>query len=212
MLKKSAGLSLLIVCCVVAGRTQDSPAQQAGKNKPKDAQVTKKRVWTNDDFSSTGNAGASESVLAPQSPTSALEGFRNLSKEELGAAVLKMAKVNVDFPGRGDWERRLFDAKQAMVDQAERMEGHKDANLDVQRQEIQKAQDATTRFKMIAGEGIQKAQAESDPKLKAHLRYEDLAGECLQYSPSVINGVNASEECYARLESLKRQMLEEGTW
>jgi hypothetical protein len=212
VLKKIAGLSLLIVCCVVAGGTQDSPAPQAGKNKPKDAQVTKKRVWTNDDFSPTGNAGTSASVVAPQSPTGTLEEFRNLTKEDLGAAVLQMAKANVDFPGRREWEQRLFDAKQAMVDQAKRMEGHKDANLDVQRQEIRSSQEATTNFKIIASEGIQKAQAENDPKLKAHLRYENLSHECLQYSPNVINGRNLQQECWASLESLKKQMLEEGTW
>lgn len=181
------------------------------------AESQKPGAWTNDDFLYPGDVGPSTSVVAPQSPTGALDEFRNLSSEELGAAVLKMAEADVNFPGRGNWEQRLFDAKQAMVDQAERLEGHKDANLDVQRQEIQNSQDATTKFKAIAGEGIQKAKAESDPKLKAHLQYEEWASQCSQYSSSVQTvgpnaGVNASEECYAGLTNFKAQMQQEGTW
>src|SRR5271156_1215929 len=120
-------LSLMILSLFsAAGKAQDSLADAARKNRPKDAQVTPQRVWTNDDVASAGETGGTTSGKSPESTSETLRKFRLLGKEELGAAVLKMSSIDVDFPNRKDWEQSLFDAKQAWMLQVDRMTAHKD--------------------------------------------------------------------------------------
>lgn len=203
MFQRIGALRLLIMCCVVVGRSQ--AAEQTRKDKPKDTQTTK-RVWTNDDFSSTGT-GASIPDKIPDSASSTLEKFRHLGKEDLGAAVLKMANApDVDFADRRNWEQRLFEAKQAWLDQLERMEGHKNSSKDVRDTEIRLTQGAHSNFERIAGEGIQQARAVNDPKLKAHLQYEKQADFCRGATGAFL------QQCIATLDRIKSQAQQEGNW
>jgi len=202
-----------LVLFVASPLFSQSVAEAAKKNRPKAAKATVKRVWTDDDFSTGGSPG--EPIPADKTSDSTsrtLEKFRRLDQEQLGAAVLKMAKADVDFPGRRDWEGRLFEAKEAWLTQIERMEGHKDSNKDVVNAEVGLAKGAQSNFERIAGEGIRQAQAVNDPTLKAHLRYQEWARTCLQYSPGEVNGRNLQQECWDNLQSFKSQMQEQGTW
>jgi hypothetical protein len=214
MLKRKCGPGELIVFCFIvslfsaSGKAQDSVADAARKNHPKDAQAATKRVWTDDDFSATG---AKEST-APQaktqeSPSEILRKFRYMDKEELSAAVLKRANApNVDFPRRKDWEQRLLDAKNAWSDQVDRMVGHKDSNNEVQAVETRLAQTAQQTFERTEADFIQQARAVADPMLRARLEYERQRESCL------VNNGKYLDSCLAALEVRKAQMQKEGTW
>jgi hypothetical protein len=214
MLKRKCGLWELIVFCFIVslfsapGKAQDSVADAARKNHPKDAQAATKRVWTDDDFSATG-AKESTTPLAKtqESASESLRRFRLMEKEELGAAVLKRANApNVDFPRRKEWEQRLLEAKNAWSDQVDRMVGHKDSNNEVQAVEMRLAQGAQQTFERIEAEGIQEARAVNDPMLRARLEYQRQRESCLENTGKYL------DSCLAALEVRKAQMQKEGTW
>lgn len=141
------------------------------------------------------------------SASSTPEKFRHLGKENLGAAVLKMANApDVDFADRRNWEQRLFEAKQAWLDQLERMESHKNSSKDVRDTEIRLTEGAQSNFERIAGEGIRQARAVNDPKLKAHLQYEKQADFCRGATGAFL------QQCIASLDRIKSQAQQEGNW
>jgi hypothetical protein len=104
---------------------QESLGDVARKNRPKDAQISPKRVWTTDDFESAGDKPSSADGVNREnqaSPEDTVREFRSLDQEQLGTAVLKWANApDVAFPDRKDWEQRLFEAKQAWIDQVARV-------------------------------------------------------------------------------------------
>jgi len=183
-------------------------ADVARKNQTKDAHITAKRVWTSDDFSSTGEEESTVPLTqTPESVSETLREFRALDKEKLGAAVLKMANApDVNFPDRRNWEQELFEAKQAWMDQLDRMVGHKDSSKDSQNTEIQLAQGAKSNFERISEQGIQQARAVNDPSLKAHLEYQRRLDFCRQTSGDLLG------TCLAGLDQFKRKMQREGIW
>jgi hypothetical protein len=214
MSSRNGGLRNLITFCLAVGlfytlaRAQDSVADAARKNRPKDTQTTTKRVWTNDDIASAGKKESTVPLTGIQQTASeTLQKFRLLAKEELGGAVLKAHNApNVDFPDRKDWEQKLFEAKRAWVDQVDRMVAHKDTNNYVLGPEIVLAEKAQENFERIVEEGTQWARAESDPRLKAHLQYERQLGVCNRSTGSF------QDKCLARLAEFKFQMGQEGVW
>ncbi len=170
--------AFLLFCSTVGGvilpvaNAQDSLAEAARKNRPKDVQVTAKRTWTNDDIQPTSQTASFSSAITEtkESDSETLRKFRNLDKETLGAAVLKSGDApNVEFPNRRDWEQRLFEAKQAWLDQVDRMVGHKDSSKYSQEEENRLALGAKRIFERISSEGVTQARAVNDPILKAHL-------------------------------------------
>ncbi len=136
MSNRNCGLRNLVPFCLAVGlfytlaKAQDSVADAARKNRPKDTHTTTKRVWTNDDIASAGKKESTVPLTGIQESASETpQKFRLLGREELGAAVLKGHNApNVDFPDRKDWEQKLFGAKQAWVDQVDRMVAPKDTN------------------------------------------------------------------------------------
>jgi hypothetical protein len=112
MLNRKCGLWELIVFCFIvslfsaSGKAQDSVADAARKNLPKDAQAATKRVWADDDFPATGAKESTAPVEKTQeSASEILRKFQLKDKEGLGKAVLKRANApNVDFPERKEWE------------------------------------------------------------------------------------------------------------
>jgi len=190
------------------GALAQSIADVARKNQTKDAHVTAKRVWTSDDFPSTGEKESTVPLSkTPESASETLREFRSLDKEELGAAVLKMASApDVDFPDRRNWEQKLFEAKQAWIDQVDRMMAHKDSSKDVLDTEIRLTQGAQSSFERISGEGIQQARAVNDPALKAHLQYRRQMDFCRQTTGDLLHS------CLASLDELKWKMQREGIW
>jgi hypothetical protein len=166
------------------------------------------RVWTSDDFSLAGETATAASTEIEQADaTETLEKFRLLGKEELGAAVLKIANApDVDFPNRRDWEEKPFAAKRAWLDQLDHMEGHKGSSQDARDTETRLAQGARLGFERISREGIQQARAVNDPVLKAHLEYQRQLDFCGQTTG------DALRSCLASVDKLKWQMEREGTW
>jgi hypothetical protein len=198
-------LSTMILFSVV-GEAQDSLAEAARKNRPKGAQVTPKRVWTNDDVRSANETKGTTPEITPESAPETLQKFRLLGKEDLGAAVLKMSGVNVDFLNRKDWEQRLFESKQTWLLQVDRMTAHKDAAKDVRDEELRLALGAQRNFERISGEGAQQARAVNDPVLRAHLDYQRQQDFCKQTSGDLLF------RCEAGLDELKLKMQREGIW
>lgn len=107
---QSASHRLLLCLCSIlslfsiSATAQDSVADAARKNRPKDAQPAPKKVWTNDDLPSVSvksSEALSNVPVGPDSDSEILRQFRLLSKEELAAAILKRAGApDVDFPER----------------------------------------------------------------------------------------------------------------
>ena len=213
MLQPRATLKAIALYCAVlslpstSGNAQDSVADAARKNRPKD-QPAPKKVWTNDDIPSASvSSRPSNEPVAPKSNAEILRQFKSLNKEELGAAVLRKAGApNADFPGRKDWEQRPFDAKQTWINQVDRMEGHKDASKATQEDEIRLAQGAQRIFDRISEEGILQARATTDPALKARLEYQRQQDFCMHVSG------DAHDRCMAALEQLRWKMQKEGIW
>jgi hypothetical protein len=186
---------------------QDSLANAARKNRPKDAPMTTKRVWTDDDFSSAKESSTTITGTSQESASETLRKFLSLGKEELGAAVLKLANApDVVFFDRRNWEQKLFEAKQAWLDQVDRMVAHKDSAKDAQDEEIRLARGAQKTFERIAHDGIQQARAVNDPVLKAHLQYQRQLDFCKQTTGDLL------QKCQDSLDQLKWQMQREGTW
>lgn len=206
-----AAVSLLAVVglfCVSAGTAQDSVAEAARKNRKKDTPATAKRIWTNDNVApaSDGESPAL-STETPESMAQTLRDLRLLDKEHLALAVLIRAGApNVEFASRKDWEQRLFDAKQAWVDQEDRVLARKDANKDAKDEETRLAIGAHRIFERIANEGVQQARAVNDPVLKAHLEYQRQAEFCKQTSGDL------RDRCEASLGQLRWKMEREGIW
>ena len=206
-------LIFLMSCFISSPVWAQSVADAAHENRPKDAHPATKRVWTNDDFPSavdiqaTGNTAIPASKLGTQESTNGtLEQFGHLGKEELGAAVLKMANANVDFPNRKDWEQRLFDAKQAWLNQLDRMMAHKDSNQNVKETEIGLTRNAQSNFENVRRDGIEQARAVNDPVLSAHKEYERRLDFCKQASGDfLLTCLNAAND-------FKYQMQRDGIW
>jgi hypothetical protein len=118
-----------------------------------------------------------------------------------------MDKVpDVEFPDGRDWEQHLFEAKQAWMDQVERMIAHKDSSKDAFDTEIRLAQGAQQNFERVAEDGVQQARAVNDPKLKAHLQYQKQLDFCQQTAGETLHN------CLASVDQLKWQMEREGIW
>jgi hypothetical protein len=189
---------------------QESLGDLARKNRPKDAQISKKRVWTSDDFeprddkdSPTSASGAT----TQENDQDIVRKFRLLDKQEIGLAVLKEANApDVNFSDRRDWEQRLFEAKQAWVDQVARLDAHKDSNKDVRDEELRLAMGAQKNFYRVADEGIEKARAVNDPILKAHLEYQRRLDSC-----KVMSG-DLYQTCAFSADKFKSQMQQDGSW
>ena len=207
-------LSRLIVTCFIvslfsaSGRSQDSVADAARKNRSKEVSEARKRIWTDDDFPSTSKSDSTLPVVETQeSASETLRKFRFLDKKELGAAVLKRANApNVGFSDRNDWEQQLSEAKRAWLDQVDRMAAHKDSNKYLLATEIALAEKVQKDFERIAERGVQSARAENDPKLKAHLQYDRQLEVCNRSIGDF------RDMCLARLVQLKFQMGQEGLW
>ncbi len=135
---------LLALLFCIPGRAQDSPslgdlARQAQKNK---TNAPAKKVLTNDDISSVSSSGSPSSagltssglaaIASPASPSAngnpdaapsaaqAVERMESvilmldsLNRPELARNALQ--GVDTNFPGRSNWETRLFAAKQLYV-------------------------------------------------------------------------------------------------
>jgi hypothetical protein len=103
-LKALAFFCAILTFSFTSGKAQDSEADAARKNRPKDAQPAPKKVWTNEDISSAGvSSTPSNEPVAPKSDAEILRQFKSLGKEELGVAVLKRAGApDADFPRRKD--------------------------------------------------------------------------------------------------------------
>jgi hypothetical protein len=197
-------------------KTQDSKTSQqslgnlARKLRPKDAHISTKRVWTTDDFASHGNETSlneSPKNTTPESAAAAIRKFQLLDQQEIGAAVLKLANApDVNFTERKEWEQRLFEAKQAWLEQVNRLEGHKDASKDVQQEELRLTEGTQNNFWTIAEEGVEKARAVNDPIVKAHLEYKHRLDLCQSMTGDLW------ERCDQAAENFKRQMQRDGSW
>ncbi len=203
-------LSLLFVCFVVllpaATTAQESVADAARKNRSKDQTVTK-RVWTNDDVAPASSPEPNLKQETKENVSATLERFRMLGRYDLGVAVLKRAGApDLDFPKRRDWEQKLFDAKQAWIDQVNRMYAHKDANQASLDEELRLAVGKQRIFEHIEAEGIEQAKAVTDPVLKAHLAYKRQLDSCTGATGQY------REMCDEALEQMKSKMRREGIW
>jgi len=216
MSKSAASIPALILCSIIALfppliKCQDSIADAARKNRAKESKesnATPKRVWTNDDVASaSGVEGTTPKKETTESITETLRQFRILGKDELGAAVLKQAGVpDVNFPERRDWEQRLFSAKQAWLNQVERMEAHKDSSQASQEEEIRLAVGTQRIFERIKTQGIELARAEVNPVLKAQLAYKRQQDYCNHISGEL------RDRCELGLDQMKQKMQQEGIW
>jgi hypothetical protein len=107
VLNRKPGLWKLIVFCFIvglisaSGKAQDSVADAARKNHPKDVQAATKRARTD----ATGAKESTPPVAkTPESALETLQKFRFIDKEKPGAAVLKRANAsNVGFPASKEW-------------------------------------------------------------------------------------------------------------
>jgi hypothetical protein len=185
---------------------QDSLADAARKNRPADAEVTTKRSWTSDDMASARDSVQAPPPKTPEEASETIRKFRLLGKEELGAAILRLAGVNVDFPDRKDWEQRLFDAKQTWANQIDRMEAHKDASKQSRDDELLNTVGAQRIFERIRAKGIEQAKAVNDPVFKAQLEYKRQQESCNQATG------DRYSDCLGSLEQLKWKMQRDGTW
>jgi len=163
-------LAIAVTLIPVALKSQDSVADVARKNRSKDQTVTK-RVWTNDDVASASSTEPNTPQKETRESESAtVEWFRMLDRHELGVGVLRRAGApDVDFPKRRDWEQSLLEAENAWSDQVDRMVAHKESSKASQEEELRLAVGKQRIFERIEAEGIEKAKAEADPVLKAHL-------------------------------------------
>ena len=189
---------------------QESLGDAARKNRPKDAKISAKRVWTTDDFESAGDRPSSVDGVNggnQANPEDTVRAFRSLDQQQIGTAVLRSANApDVAFPDRKDWEQRLFEAKQAWIDQVARVAAHKDANKYVQDEELRLATGAQRNFYRIANEGIEKARAVDDPILKAHLEYQRRLESCKSMSGDLYM------TCVQGADQFKWQMQRDGSW
>jgi hypothetical protein len=111
MLNRKLGPRKLVVFCFIvglisaSGKAQDSVADAARKNHPKDVQAATKRVWTD-------ATGANESTppvaKPPESALETLRKFRFMDEEKPGGAVLKRSNApNVGFAGSKEWRTSM---------------------------------------------------------------------------------------------------------
>lgn len=188
-------------------KSQDSVADAARKNRSKDQTVTK-RVWTNDDIASASSTESSTPKKETKESVSAsLERFRMLDRRELGVGVLRQAGApDVDFPNRTNWEQKLFEAKQAWIDQVSRMDAHRDSSHASQEEELRLAVGKQRIFERIEAEGIEQARAGTDPVLKAHLAYRRQLDSCTGATGKF------RDLCDEALAQMRSKMQQEGIW
>jgi hypothetical protein len=200
-------LAIAVTLIPVALKSQDSVADAARKNRSKDQTVTK-RVWTNDDVASASSTEPNTPQKETRESESAtLERFRMLDGHELGVGVLRKAGApDVNFPNRGDWEQRLFEAKNAWSDQVDRMVAHKDSSKASQEEELRLAVGKQRIFERTEAEGIEKAKAETDPVLKAHLVYRRQQDSCIGATGKY------RDMCDEALANMRSKMQQEGIW
>jgi hypothetical protein len=200
-------LSAVVALIPATLKSQDSVADAARKNRSKDQTVTK-RVWTNDDIGSTTSLEPSTPKKETKESMSAtLEIFRMLDKYDLGVAVLRQAGApDVDFPKRRDWEQKLFEAKQAWIDQVNRMVAHRDSDQASQQEELRLAIGKQRIFEQIEAEGIEQARAETNPVLKAQLAYRRQVDSCTGATGKF------REICDQALAQMRSKMQQEGIW
>jgi hypothetical protein len=142
-------------------RSQDSPslgdlARQAQKDKDKDkTNKPQAKVITNEDMPSSsggmgpglGRAGANQSPEASlQMIQQAVDHLDSLDRATLATDVLE--GNSTDFPGRAQWEQKLFVAKQTFVAQTRGI--------------LQRARQLTA-----AAASIKDAENQNDPKVKS---------------------------------------------
>jgi hypothetical protein len=200
-------LTIAVALIPVTLKSQESVADAARKNRSKD-QTPAKRVWTNDDIASTNSTEPDTSKKETKESVSAtLERFRMLDKYALGVAILRQAGApDVDFPKRRDWEQKLFEAKQAWIEQVNRMDAHKDSSQASQQEELRLAIGKQRIFEQIEAEGTQQARAETDPVLKAHLAYKRQLDSCTGATGRF------RDLCDEALAQMKSKMQQEGIW
>jgi hypothetical protein len=167
-----ATCAMVLVFCL-PGHAQDSPslgdlARQAQKNK---SNAPAKKVFTNDDLSSTSGTGPSElgasldsglgqagqattsgkpdATSSPSQDLERMEALMNrldsLDRATLVKNVLK--GVDFDFPGRSEWEEKLYAAKLAYTSQRHEL--------------VQKAKQI-----VASAESIKGVQDPNDPRVK----------------------------------------------
>jgi hypothetical protein len=200
-------LTIAVALIPATLKSQDSVADAARKNRSKDQTATK-RVWTNDDLAPASSPEPNTPKQETKESVSAtLERFRMLDWHELGVGVLRKAGApDVDFPNRGNWEQRLFEAKNAWIDQVDRMVAHKDASQASQEEELRLAVGKQRIFERIEAEGIERARAEIDPVVKAHLAYRRQLENCTGATGKF------RDWCDESLEQMKSKMQQEGIW
>jgi ABC-type phosphate transport system auxiliary subunit len=200
-------LAMAVALIPATLKSQESVADAARKNRSKD-QIVNKRVWTNDDIGSANSTEPDASKKETKESVSAtLERFRMLDRYDLGVAVLRQAGApDVVFPKRRDWEQKLFEAKQAWIDQVNRMEGHKDSSEASQQEELRLARGKQRIFEQVKAEGIEQARAETDPVLKAHLAYRRQLDSCTGATGKF------RDLCDEALAQMKSKMQQEGIW
>jgi hypothetical protein len=173
----------LVFCA--PGRAQDSPslgdlARQAQKNK---TNTPAKKVLTTDDISTGSSSGsglgstglgsvaapaapaASGTPSAPPSPqqaTGQMEALINkiaaLSRTELVQGALQ--GMDVDFPGRKEWEQRMVSAQQTYVargrellQRAEQIQASAESLKGIQDPNDRRVRDFTNRMKALVQDG-----------------------------------------------------------
>jgi len=184
----------LIAACALAlafclpGHGQDSPslgdlARQAQKDK---GNARAKKVFTNDDFSSSPVFGSPQrspglqDIVQPgdpgkpgtaASPSDQLERMGSLLKQldSLDRATLAknvLQGADTDFPGRSSWEEQLFAAKQVFVAQgrdvmkkANQLEASAKGVQDMQNPNDLRAKDLNNRLQQLMQEAVRAGAA-----------------------------------------------------
>jgi hypothetical protein len=174
--------SVVVVACLVlpAYAQNSSPsladvARQERARRCKESGKFCDQVQSSVDKSWVGKALANqprtevtdETVNSAHQPSDreVIEQFRALDRIELGRAVLKMANADVPFPGRADWEWRLFWAKQEWLRQLDRLQGH--IGTQSAPEENRLTEKASLTYRQTSGEGSRRAaEYKKDEELK----------------------------------------------
>jgi hypothetical protein len=108
---RTAIISFLVL--VVPPVFGQSVADAARANRPKDAKITTQRVFTDDDVQHS-----SQPIPAPDPLRSATENANRAIQDAQGLTAREMADNivhNIQFPGRPDWETKLYDQEQKVI-------------------------------------------------------------------------------------------------
>jgi hypothetical protein len=96
-----------------------SVADAARQNRPKDAKVTSKRVFTDDDFEHSASAdGVSAATTSKQQLSDSMENAQRTIgsvEDKTERELANDVAGEVQFPGRPEWEHKLYLKKQAQI-------------------------------------------------------------------------------------------------